>query len=69
MGGSHVRAYYVRGGMLIASFDAVYTPQKGMEGLGTIVQTGSGFLPAGVYPTVGSHAFGYDLMVRLVQYY
>ena len=69
MGGSHVRAYYVRGGMLIASFDAVYTPQKGMEALGTSVQTGSGFLPAGVYPTVGSHAFDYDLMVGFVQYY
>lgn len=69
LGGGRVRAYYVRGGMLIASFDAVYTPQQGLDAVGTIVQTGSGFLPTGVYPAVGSHAFDYDLTVGFVQYY
>lgn len=69
VGGGHVRAYYVRGGRLIASFDAVYTPQKGLDAVGTVVPTGCGFLPNGVYPAVGSHAFDYDLTVGLVKYY
>ena len=69
VGGGHVRAYYVRGGRLIASFDAVYTPQKGLDAVGTIVQTGAGFFPTGIYPAVGSHAFDYDLTVGLVKYY
>lgn len=68
-GAGHTRAYYVRGGVLVASFDAVYTPQTGLDAGGTTTQTGSGFLPAGVYPTVGSHAFNYDLSVGFVQSY
>jgi hypothetical protein len=67
--GSHTRAYYIRDGVLIASFDAVYTDQASVYSAGTVISTGKGFLPAGIFPTVGSHASDYDLTVGFVEYY
>lgn len=67
--GSHTRAYYIKNGVLIASFDAEYTDQTSVYAAGTVVSTGKGFLPAGIFPTVGSHATNYDLTVGFVEYY
>lgn len=67
--GSHTRAYYIRNGVLIASFDADYTDQSSVYAAGTVVSSGKGFLPAGIFPTVGSHASDYDLTVGFVEYY
>lgn len=68
-GGGHTRAYFIRDGVLVASLDAVYTPQQAYFGAGSISQTGNGPLPLADSPAVGSHAFGYDLQVGFVQRY
>ncbi|MDB5970446.1 MAG: hypothetical protein JWQ90_2896 [Hydrocarboniphaga sp.] len=68
-GGGRTRAYYMPNGVLVASFDAIYTAQQGMNAVGTVIQTGDGFLPLGISAAVGSHAWGYDLTVGEVQYY
>lgn len=68
-GAGRSRAYYIQNGVLIASFDATYTNQTGIDGAGTVIQAGQGPLPPGVYGALGSHAWGYDLSVGDVQYY
>ncbi len=69
-GSGRTRAYYVREGVLISSFDAVFTPQKGINAVGSVVALGAGgFLPAAFYPAVGSHAFDYNLTVGFVKTY
>jgi hypothetical protein len=69
LAGGHTRAYYVRNGVLISSFDAVYTAQKSMNAVGSVIPLGAGFLPPGIFPAVGTHAFDYDLTVGFVQTY
>lgn len=68
-GSGRTRAYYMPDGVLVASFDAVYTQQQGMTAVGTVIQIGKGFLPLGISAAVGSHAWGYDLTVGNLQYY
>lgn len=68
-GAGRSRAYFIQNGVLIASFDATYTNQTGTDGVGSVIQTGRGPLPLGLYGVLGSHAYGYDLSVGDLQYY
>lgn len=62
-GGGHTRALYIVEGEVLGAVDAVYSEQTAMFGAGTVMQSGSGPVPAPLSPATGSHAFGYALEI------
>lgn len=68
-GAARARMFHVSGGVVTSAIEASYTAQTAKLGVGTLVQTGTPFLPLPVGAAVSSHAYGYELSVESVPLY